>query len=77
MVAEVPEAVADALDLLDEQVDAFGRAVRVAGRVVGEDIWLPGSDGAGEAAAFAHVAVGAVRAEPLEVPPGDGAVGAA
>ena len=44
---EGSEAVAAALDLLDAQVEAFGRAVGRAGDVVGEDLVPPRARGCG------------------------------
>lgn len=50
VVVEVAVAVADAADLLDEQVDGFGRSVGGAGGgVEGEGLVAPPVNGAGEA----------------------------
>lgn len=48
-VAEASEAMSDADDLLDHQIDRLSRAVRGAGRVVSEDLGAPASDRAREA----------------------------
>jgi len=56
--------VADAADLLDEQVHGLGRSVRRAtGLVVGEHLAVPAVDGAGEAGELGHVGVGGVLEE--------------
>ena len=47
-VAEAAEAMGDADNLLDHQIDRLSRAVRGAGRVVSEDLVAPGSDRARE-----------------------------
>jgi hypothetical protein len=49
MVVEVAVAVADAADLLDDEIHGFGRAVGgAAGGVEREDLVSPGIDGARE-----------------------------
>ena len=46
VVGEVPEAMADPLHLLDQQVHGFGGSVGAAsGGMEGEDLGLPGSYG--------------------------------
>lgn len=44
------EASPAALDVLDEQVESFGRTVRRAGAVVGEDLAAPPGEGLAERA---------------------------
>src|SRR5215204_5895846 len=64
IVGEVAVAVADATDLLDQQVDRFGRSVAgAAGGVEGEDLVAPAVDGAGEAGEFGDLDVGGVLEE--------------
>jgi hypothetical protein len=48
VVLEAPEAVAGALDLLDQQVEALGWAVAGAGVVMGEDLGPPRLEGRAE-----------------------------
>jgi hypothetical protein len=55
VVGEVAEAMADALDLLDEQVHGLGRAVgAAAGGVEGQDFGLPRPDGTGKTRQLHH-----------------------
>jgi hypothetical protein len=68
IVAEVPEAVPDALDLLDQQVDALGHAVRPAGGVEREHFVFPRADRLREPPALTHTTLVAVRVEPREAP---------
>jgi len=68
--------VADAADLLDEEVDGFGRPVRgTCGLVVGEDLVTPAVDGAGEAGELGDVRVGCVLEEHHEPSSCGGKVG--
>jgi DNA-binding CsgD family transcriptional regulator len=71
-VDEAPESEPDALDPLDEVVDGFGRAVRHAGTVPGDDLVVPSAQGSAQAADLGRVVrVGHVAAgEPL--PTGSG-----
>src|SRR3954466_14917091 len=56
VVGEVAVAVTESSDLLDEQVDGFGRSVAgAAGGVEGEDLVTPPVDGVGEAGEFGDV----------------------
>lgn len=56
--------MADAADLLDEQVDGFGRSVRcTAGAVVGEDLVSPTIDRSRETGELGDVGVGGVLEE--------------
>jgi hypothetical protein len=70
VVGEVAEAVPDALDLFDEQVDGLGESVGAAiGGVEGQDLGLPGSHGAGQPGQLGDLdaiapVVEAVRAAP-------------
>ena len=68
----VAESVTDAANLLDEQVDGFGRSVGTPGGVIGEDLVLPAGDGAGEPAEFGDVGIGAPQVERFEPTPGMG-----
>jgi hypothetical protein len=68
--------VADASDLLDEEVHGFGRPVRsTCGLVVGEDLVTPAVDGAAEAGELGDVGVGGVLEEHHEPSSGGGKVG--
>ena len=61
---------------LDEQVDRLGGAVAgPAGGEVGEDLVLPGGDGASEAVELGHGAVGAGQVEAFQPPAGPVEVG--
>ncbi len=78
VVGEVAEAKADSLDALDEQVDGFGGAVAGSvGGEVGEQLVLPGGDGAGQAVQLGHRAVGAGGVEGEQPRPGLGEVAGA
>ena len=78
IVLEVAEAVADPLDLLDEQVHGFGGPVGQAGAVPTEDLVFPTPHRRGEAAEFDDVGGAAVGVEALEalagLPGGTGGV---
>ena len=63
IVLEVPEPEAEALDVLDDEVGAFGRGVGEPGPVPAQDRGLPAGDGAGEPVELGHVAVGAMCVE--------------
>jgi hypothetical protein len=53
--------VPDALDLLDQEVDGFGRPVGdPVGVEVGQQLAVPGVDGAGQALELGDIGVGAV-----------------
>jgi hypothetical protein len=68
VVVEVAKSVPDPFDLLDQQVDRFGGSVGHAGGVeVGQQLGLPGVDGAGQPVQFADVGVGAVGQPPIQV----------
>ena len=55
VVGEVAKAVADALDLLDQQVHGLGGPARAAiGGMPGKDLGLPGPHGAGKARQLRH-----------------------
>ena len=59
VVVEVAESVADAFDLLDQQVDALGGSVgETAGGVEREDLGFPGEDGLGEPDELGDLGVG-------------------
>src|SRR5918994_3675949 len=81
IVLEVPEAEPEALDVLDDEVGAFGCRVGEPGAVPAQDRDLPTGDGAGEALELGYVAAGAVVVEGDEPPAGlegvDGEVGLA
>lgn len=55
------EAVADALDLLDEEVQAFGRPAADTREVMGEDLGSPGVQGPAQAPDLRHQVLGAGR----------------
>ena len=74
VVVEVAEPVADALDLLDEQVHRFGRPVRQSGVVVGEHLVLPRSDGLGEPVQLGDLGLRAPLVEDREPTTGMGEV---
>ncbi len=60
VVVEVAEAVSDALDLLDHEVDGFGGSVADAGVVEGgEKLVPPGVEDAGQASELGDMGVGA------------------
>jgi hypothetical protein len=61
VVGEIAIAVAEAADLLDEQVDGFGGSVGGAvGGVEGEELVAPAVDGASEPGQLGDVGVGGV-----------------
>src|SRR5918995_3357812 len=70
IVLEVPEAEPEALDVLDDQVRAFGGGVGEPGAVPAQDRDVPAGGGAGEPLEFGHVAAGAVVVEDDEPPTG-------
>src|SRR5271157_6055448 len=58
VVTEIAEAVPDAQDFLDQQVDRFGGAVAdSAGAEVGQELIAPGGEGAGQPAEFGNLRV--------------------
>jgi hypothetical protein len=70
--------VPDPLDLLDQEVDRFGRSVGdAAGVEVGQQLGAPGVDGAGQSLEFVDAGVGAVGEPGVEMLFGAGPVGAA
>ncbi len=75
MVVEVPEPEPEALDVLDDQVGAFGGGVGEPGAVPAKDGDLPAGDGAGEPFELGHLAAGAVVVEDDEASAGLGGVG--
>jgi hypothetical protein len=70
IVLEVAEAVADALDLLHEQVHGLGGSVGEAGAVPAQDLVLPAAHGGGEAAEFVDFGSAALGVEAVEPPAG-------
>src|ERR687897_2909698 len=77
IVVEVPEPEAEAFDVLDDQVGAFGGGVGEPGVVPAQDRWLPAGDGAGESFKLGNLAPSAVVVEGDEPPAGlDGVAGA-
>src|SRR5918994_5206666 len=70
IVVEVPEPEAEALDVLDDQVGAFGGGVGEPGAVPAQDRWLPAGDGAGESFKLGNLAPSAVVVEGDEPPAG-------
>ena len=57
VVVHVAVAAADALDLFDDPVEAFGAGVIDVFEQGGEDGWPPGRDGAGESGRFGQLGV--------------------
>ena len=70
IVVEVAEPEAEALDVLDDQVGAFGGGVGQPGAMPAQDRGLPAGDGAGEPFELGHVARRAVVVEHGEAPAG-------
>jgi hypothetical protein len=65
VVVDVAEAVPDPFDLLDQQVDRLcGPVGRAVGVEVGQQLRVPGVDGAGQAGKFGDACVGAVDQPP-------------
>src|SRR2546423_5919357 len=63
IVVEVPESEAEPLDVLDDQVGAFGGGVGQAGAVPAQDRGLPAGNRGGEPFELVHVAGVAVLVE--------------
>jgi hypothetical protein len=70
VVLEVAEPEAEALDVLDDEVRAFGGGVGEPGGVPAEDLGLPSADGLGEVGELDDVGRGAVRVERVEAAAG-------
>src|ERR671910_1590588 len=70
IVLEVAEPEPEPLDVLDDQVGAFGGRVDEPGAVPAQDRGLPAGDGASEPVELCHTAVGAVVVEGHEAPAG-------
>src|ERR671910_1738800 len=75
IVLEVAEPEPEPLDVLDDQVGAFGGGVGEPGAVPAQDRGLPAGDGSAESLELGHVAAGAVVVEPGEAPAGVERVG--
>jgi hypothetical protein len=75
IVVKVPESEAEPLDVLDDQVGAFGGGVGEPGAVPAQDGCLPAGDGAGEAIELGHLAASTVVVEGDETPAGLEGVG--
>jgi len=75
VVLVVAEAVSDALDFLDDQVDGLGRSVADAGVVEAGDQFIPpGVEGAGQAGQLGDTGVGAMGQQAVEQLLGAGVV---
>src|SRR4029450_10824595 len=70
IVVEVAKAEPEPLDVLDDQVGAFGGGVGQPGAMPAQDRRLPPGDGAGEPVGLVHVARVAVVVEGGEPPAG-------